>query len=340
MSLLSKLTGITATSHSMRLERDTDAEGATTGISESAAIPNQNKRRVSDIMNTTITNPTKLNPNKLRSVSDPIGAAAEWREMDLRTKSICADSLVLYDTTLRDGAQRKGVSFSLEDKLKITHLLDEFGVTYIEGGWPGSNPKDFEYFQRVKTMGLKNAMMVAFGSTRKAGVTAEDDLNLRRLMEADTPAVALVGKASSRHVMKVLRTSLDENIAMIVESIRLAKRHGKEVIFDAEHFFDGFEEDHDYALSILIAAEAAGADWLVLCDTNGRMFPSRLEEIVDAAYSVISKPLGIHAHNDSELAVANSLSAVEAGAKMIQGTINGYGERCGNANLISLVPTL
>ncbi|MDZ4838164.1 MAG: citramalate synthase [Candidatus Melainabacteria bacterium] len=249
-------------------------------------------------------------------------------------------SVVLYDTTLRDGAQRKGISFSLEDKLKITKLLDDFGVTFIEGGWPGSNPKDFEYFQRVKSMKLKNASIVAFGSTRKANCNAEDDANLQRLLEADTPAVALVGKSSSKHVLKVLRTTLEENLEMIKDSIRFLKKNGKEVIFDAEHYFDGFEEDKEYTLKALQAAEEAGADWLVLCDTNGRHLPSNIARIVAETKAVVSAELGIHAHNDSELAVANSLAAVEAGAKQIQGTINGYGERCGNANLVSLTPTL
>lgn len=261
-------------------------------------------------------------------------------ESEATKKAKQANAVVIYDTTLRDGAQRKGISFSLDDKLKITKLLDDFGVSFIEGGWPGSNPKDFEYFQRVKSMGLKNATVVAFGSTRKAGVSAEDDMNLRRLLEADTPAVALVGKASSKHVLKVLRTTLEENLEMIEDSIRFLKRHGKEVIFDAEHFFDGFEEDREYALKAIQAAEKAGADWLVLCDTNGRLIPSRVKEIVAAAFAAVTKPLGVHCHNDSELAVANSLAAVEAGAKQIQGTINGYGERCGNANICSLIPTL
>ncbi|MBX3137762.1 citramalate synthase, partial [Candidatus Obscuribacterales bacterium] len=250
------------------------------------------------------------------------------------------NQVVLYDTTLRDGAQRKGISFSLEDKLKITKLLDDFGVSYIEGGWPGSNPKDFEYFQRVKSMRLKHARVVAFGSTRKAGVTAAEDQNTARLLEAGTDCVALVGKSSSKHVLKVLRTTLEENLEMIKDSISYLKSHGKEVIFDAEHYFDGFEEDQEYSLKALLAAQEAGADWLVLCDTNGRHIPSRIREIVAQTNAVVSVPLGIHAHNDGELAVANSIAAVEAGAKQIQGTINGYGERCGNANLISLAPTL
>lgn len=254
--------------------------------------------------------------------------------------------VVLYDTTLRDGAQRKGICFSLEDKLKITRLLDEFGVSFIEGGWPGSNPKDFEYFKSVQSMRLKNATVVAFGSTRRRGVKAEDDFNLRMLLEAGTRAVALVGKSSPLHVKRVLRVSLEENLEMIADSVSFAKRNGREVIFDAEHYFDAFQEDGEYAVKALLAAHNAGADWLVLCDTNGHHIPSRVAEIVkataDALAQASSRParLGIHAHNDSELAVANSLAAVEAGVAQIQGTINGYGERCGNANLVSLVPTL
>ena len=250
-------------------------------------------------------------------------------------------AVFIYDTTLRDGSQRKGISYSLDDKLKITSLLDEFGVAFIEGGWPGSNPKDMEYFKQVQQLGLKNSTVVAFGSTRRKGVTPEEDLNLRQLLEAGTRAVALVGKSSFKHVDKVLRVSRQENLEMISESVRFAKRHGKEVIFDAEHFFDGFEEDEQYSLECLRAAQEAGADWLVLCDTNGRMLPSRLGQIVACVHQALPEAkLGIHAHNDSELAVANSLAAVENGAVQIQGTINGYGERCGNANLVSLVPTL
>ncbi|MBX9670955.1 MAG: citramalate synthase [Candidatus Obscuribacterales bacterium] len=251
-----------------------------------------------------------------------------------------SNEVVLYDTTLRDGAQRKGISFSLEDKIKITKLLDDFGVSYIEGGWPGSNPKDFEYFQRVKAMRLKHAVVVAFGSTRRAGIAASEDANLQRLLEADTDAVALVGKSSSKHVLKVLRTTLDENLEMIKDSVRFLKQNGKEVIFDAEHYFDGFEEDREYSLKALLAAQEAGADWLVLCDTNGRHIPSRISQIVAETRAAVDVPLGIHAHNDGELAVANSLAAVESGVRQIQGTINGYGERCGNANLVSLTPTL
>ncbi len=246
----------------------------------------------------------------------------------------------LYDTTLRDGAQRKGISFSLEDKLKIAALLDNLRIPYIEGGWPGSNPKDAEFFRRLRTNPLKHSRLVAFGCTRRVGVNAEDDLNLRALLEAGTPVTAIVGKASRLHVERVLETDVEENLEMIRDSIRFLKNHGKEVIFDAEHFFDGFQLDREYALEVVCTAASAGADWVVLCDTNGRTMPHQVTAAVESVARLVTVRLGIHAHNDSELAVANSLAAVQAGALQIQGTINGYGERCGNANLVSLIPTL
>lgn len=245
----------------------------------------------------------------------------------------------LYDTTLRDGAQRKGLSFSLEDKLKIAHLLDAFHVPYVEGGWPGSNPKDAQFFRQVKASPLKNSRVVAFGCTRRVGVTAEDDLNLRALLEAATPACAIVGKTWRLHVEEVLKTDLEENLSMIGDSIRFLKRHGKEVIFDAEHFFDSFADCPQYAIKVAAAAQEAGADWIVLCDTNGRSLPHMVSNTVRRIMKAVPARYGIHAHNDSELAVANSIAAVQAGARHVQGTINGYGERCGNANLVSLVPT-
>jgi 2-isopropylmalate synthase len=245
--------------------------------------------------------------------------------------------LQLYDTTLRDGTQRRGLSLSCEDKLKIARLLENFGIPYIEGGWPGSNPKDAEFFRRVS---LSRSKVVAFGSTRRAGVGVEQDANLKALLEAKTPAVALVGKSWSLHVERVLETTREENLAMIAQSVRFMKQNGKEVVYDAEHFFDGWRADADYALETLRAAAAAGADWIVLCDTNGGALPGAVAEAVAGARRAVSVPLGIHTHNDAELAVANALAAVEAGATMIQGTINGYGERCGNANLVSIIPTL
>lgn len=257
-----------------------------------------------------------------------------------QSQSVCSKFVHLYDTTLRDGAQRKGLSFSLEDKLKIASLLDNLGVSYIEGGWPGSNPKDAELFRRLCAKPLKYARLVAFGCTRKAGAKAENDANLRALLDAGTAVTAIVGKSSRLHVERVLETSLQENLDMIHDSVSFLKSHGKEVVFDAEHFFDGFLLDAEYALSVVATAAGAGADWVVLCDTNGRSLPNQVSEAVLAVSRVTNVKLGIHAHNDSELAVANSLAAVQAGASQIQGTINGYGERCGNANLVSLIPTL
>jgi len=213
-------------------------------------------------------------------------------------------------------------------------------VPYIEGGWPGSNPKDMEYFRRVKEQPLTQAKVVAFGSTRRASGKAEDDANLRALVDANTPAVALVGKSSTLHVEQVLETTLENNLAMISDSVRFMKEHGREVIYDAEHFFDGYKLNPDYALSTLKAAADAGADWLVLCDTNGGALPQTVFELVQKVCHRFSIPVGIHTHNDGELAVANSLAAVQAGARQVQGTVNGYGERCGNANLISVIPNL
>lgn len=246
----------------------------------------------------------------------------------------------LYDTTLRDGTQRKGLSLSLEDKLKIAYLLDKFGVSYIEGGWPGSNPKDMEFFKRLSKNPTKNATVVAFGSTRRVGIKPSDDLNLRALLEAGTKAVALVGKASTLHVTEVLGTDLQENLNMIADSVAYMKAHGKEVIFDAEHFFDGYKANPEYALQTVKAAADAGADWVVLCDTNGGSLPGWVSEVVSRVFAEVGDKVGVHVHNDGELAVANSLAAVEAGARHVQGTVNGYGERCGNANLISIVPNL
>ncbi len=244
----------------------------------------------------------------------------------------------LYDTTLRDGAQREGISLSLDDKLRIADLLDDFGIPYIEGGWPGSNPKDAEFFRRAKP---RKARLVAFGATRRAGVSVESDINLRALVAAATPTVAIVGKSSPSHVLHVLATSLEENLAMIAESVAFARQRGHEVVYDAEHFFDAMRANRAYALSTLRAAAEAGADWIVLCDTNGGSLPAWVQATVGEARAVVgTSKLGVHMHNDCELAVANSLAAVEVGAQMVQGTINGWGERCGNANLVSLAPAL
>ncbi len=246
----------------------------------------------------------------------------------------------LYDTTLRDGTQRKGLSLSLEDKLRIARLLDTFGVTWIEGGWPGSNPKDAEFFRRIRAQPLQHARVTAFGSTRRACVRAEDDTNLKALLDAATPSVALVGKTWPLHVTHVLETTLEENLAMISDSVAWMKKNGREVIFDAEHFFDGFRADAAYATEVVRAAAGAGADWVALCDTNGGSLPGWIREVVTTIRAAVPVKLGIHTHNDGELAVANALTAVEVGATQVQGTVNGYGERCGNANLISIVPAL
>ena len=248
--------------------------------------------------------------------------------------------IALFDTTLRDGTQSEGLSFSVEDKIKIARLLDGFGVRYIEGGYPGANPKDEEFFRRASELKLKQARLTAFGSTRRTGSTAANDANLQALVKAATPAVAIFGKTWLLHVTDVLKTTPEENLAIISDSVSFLKQNGREVIFDAEHFFDGFRADRSYALAAVHAAAQAGADWIALCDTNGGNLPSTVAEIVREAKKVLTVPLGIHAHNDSDLAVANSLAAVEAGCTMVQGTLNGWGERCGNANLMSVIPAL
>jgi 2-isopropylmalate synthase len=246
----------------------------------------------------------------------------------------------LFDTTLRDGAQTEGISFSLEDKLKIAELLDELGIHYIEGGWPGSNPKDIEFFKAIKDIKLKTARIVAFSSTRRPKVKVEDDKNIATLLAADTPAVAIFGKCWDFHVTDALKTTLEENLDMIKDTVAFAKKAGKEVIFDAEHFFDGYKANPEYALKALKAAEKGGADVLVLCDTNGGSLPDEIEEIINTVNKQVKTPLGIHTHNDAGTAVANSVMAVKCGAVQVQGTINGYGERCGNANLCSIIPIL
>lgn len=249
--------------------------------------------------------------------------------------------LEIYDTTLRDGAQGEGISLSVEDKLKVTRVLDELGIPYIEGGWPGSNPKDTVYFQRVRELHLQQARIAAFGSTCRVGRRPEEDANLIALLEAETPVVTVVGKSSVVHVQEVLRTTREENLRMIRESLAFLKSHGREVLFDAEHFFDGYKADAAYALATLQAALEGGADTLVLADTNGGCLPWEIERIVREVKAALSNVrLGIHTHNDGDLAVANSLAAVQAGVTHVQGTMNGYGERCGNANLCSLIPTL
>jgi len=249
-------------------------------------------------------------------------------------------NIQLFDTTLRDGTQSEGLSLSVEDKLKIARLLDGFGIHFIEGGWPGSNPKDVEFFRRARQLSLKHAKLTAFGSTRKAGIRAEDDPNLRAMVEAGTPVCCIFGKSWTLHVTKVMNIALEENLAMIADSVAFLKKNGKEVVYDAEHFFDGYRADPEYALAALKAAAGAGADWITLCDTNGGSLPSFITQVVGVVKAAVPTRLGIHTHNDGDLAVANALAAVEAGCTQVQGTINGWGERCGNANLISIIPAL
>jgi 2-isopropylmalate synthase len=250
--------------------------------------------------------------------------------------------ILLYDTTLRDGTQREGLSLSSEDKLKIARELDAFGVHYIEGGWPGSNPKDAAFFRTVQEAPLSQARVAAFGSTRKPASRCDTDANIQALVEAQTPVVTLVGKSWTLHVEKVLETTLDENLEMIRDSVAYFKALDKEVVYDAEHFFDGFAAEPAYTLATLDAAFRAGADWLVLCDTNGGALPHQVAAAVEAVRAHLGPDaqLGIHTHNDGALAVANALAAVQAGCRQVQGTINGYGERCGNMDLIPAVANL
>lgn len=246
----------------------------------------------------------------------------------------------LYDTTLRDGSQGEGVNFSLQDKLAITCRLDELGFDYIEGGYPLSNPKDEEYFQRVSELPLRHAKICAFGMTRRKGVTAAEDIGMQALIRSGAPVCTIVGKTWDLHVTEVLRVSLEENLAMIRDSISYVKSQGREAIYDAEHCFDGWKANPDYALQTLRTAAEAGADMIVMCDTNGGTLPATIAGFVHQLQQHVSVPIGIHCHNDCDLAVANSLAAIQAGAVQVQGTINGIGERCGNADLISTAANL
>lgn len=247
----------------------------------------------------------------------------------------------VYDTTLRDGSQFEGISFTVKDKLRIAQKLDELGVDYIEGGWPGSNPKDNEFFKLAKKeLKLKNSTLTAFGSTRRAGGKESEDLVIKELLKAGTDHVTIFGKSWDLHVRSVLKTTLRENLNMIEGSVRYLKKKGRHVFFDAEHFFDGYRENPAYAIDTLKAAAEGGAEVLVLCDTNGGSLTSLVFEIVEEVASKIKVPLGIHVHNDADMAVANSVAAVQAGCSQVQGTFNGYGERCGNANLVSILPAL
>jgi 2-isopropylmalate synthase len=246
----------------------------------------------------------------------------------------------VYDTTLRDGAQREGISFSVSDKVKITQRLDAFGIDYIEGGWPGSNPKDIEYFRKVRQFELKNSKVSAFSSTRRPGIRIQDDLNIQALLASETKVITIFGKSWDFHVTDAIGTTLEENLQMIKDTVAYLKEKGREVIYDAEHFFDGYHFNPEYAMSTIMAAQQAGADIVVLCDTNGGVMPFTLQRVLREVQSNIKTKLGIHAHNDAGMAVANSIIAAEMGISQIQGTINGYGERCGNANLCTIIPNL
>ncbi len=249
-------------------------------------------------------------------------------------------TVYLYDTTLRDGAQAEDVNFSVEDMVRVARKLDRFGVHYVEGGWPGSNPRDAEFFKEMRRSRLTKAKLVAFGATRRAKLKANEDPSLKALAASGAAVATIFGKSWDLHVYKALKTTLPENLAMISDSVAFLKKRMDEVFFDAEHFFDGYKSDPAYAVEALLAAEAAGADCLVLCDTNGGTLPHELEKIITAVRQKVKTPIGIHAHNDSEVAVANSLTAIRLGAVQVHGTINGYGERCGNANLCSIIPAL
>ncbi len=259
--------------------------------------------------------------------------------------------VLIYDTTLRDGSQAEGISFSVEDKLHIAQKLDEIGIPFIEGGWPGSNIKDAEFFQHARRLDLKQARLAAFGSTRRADTPCEADSQIRLLLDAATPVVTIFGKTWDLHVTRVLETTLEENLAMIRDSVRYLRNHGRQVFYDAEHFFDGYKANPEYASATLRAAYEAGADYIVLCDTNGGSMPWDVEAAVRAAKADLEAfqrarsltwpiNLGIHTHEDSGVAVANALAAVRAGCTQVQGTINGYGERVGNCNLCATIPDL
>jgi 2-isopropylmalate synthase len=246
----------------------------------------------------------------------------------------------IYDTTLRDGTQRVGLCLSCDDKIRIAQKLDALGIAIIEGGWPGSNPKDTEFFRRARDLSLQNAKLAAFGATKRIGIAPEDDPNLRALLSAQTPIATIFGKSWLLHVKDVLRATADENLRLIEDSVAYLVANGKRVIYDAEHFFDGYLDDPAYALETLRAAKRGGAHTLVLCETNGGRLPWEVAAVVKAVVADVGGPVGVHCHNDGESAVANSLEAVRAGAVHVQGTINGYGERCGNANLCAIIPNL
>ncbi len=246
----------------------------------------------------------------------------------------------LYDTTLRDGAQTEGISYTVADKLRIAEKLDHLGIRYVEGGWPGSNPKDMAFFKAVKRLNLKNSTITAFGSTRRANVKVWNDANVRSLLNSGTRVVTVFGKSWDLHVKDVLRVSLDENLKMISSTIAYLKSKDRQIFYDAEHFFDGYKKNADYALKTVFAARDAGAECIILCDTNGGTITSEFIEIVKELGAKLDCSLGVHCHNDSDMAVANSVAAVQAGCDHVQGTFNGYGERCGNADLVSVIGNL
>ncbi|GAT33895.1 2-isopropylmalate synthase [Terrimicrobium sacchariphilum] len=246
----------------------------------------------------------------------------------------------IYDTTLRDGTQGTGISFSVLDKIRVAQRLDAFGIDYIEGGWPGSNPRDAAFFEEAAKQEWKHAKIAAFGMTRRGRISVEEDSQVRMLLAAETPVVTIVGKTWPLHVTEVFGVCLEENLAMIADTVKYLKAHGREVFYDAEHFFDSYREDPAYSLATIKAAKDAGADLVILCDTNGGSLPGFVGEVTRTAVAHLGASVGIHTHNDSGLGVANALAAVEAGASQVQGTINGYGERVGNCNLVSVIPTL
>ncbi|MCK5062080.1 citramalate synthase, partial [Candidatus Parcubacteria bacterium] len=262
------------------------------------------------------------------------------------------EPILLYDTTLRDGAQGENINFSAEEKIRIAQKLDALGIHYIEGGWPGSNPRDERFFELAKNIKFQNARLAAFGSTRRPGITANEDQNLKALIKSSAPVVTIFGKTWDFHVEKIMANTLEENLAMIKDSVEFLKKNGREVIYDAEHFFDGYSANREYALQTLMAAIDGGAETVVPCDTNGGTLPHDIEVIMNDVYDTLNNywyrektkalplKIGIHTHNDSGLAVANSIAAIRHGAVMVQGTINGYGERCGNADLTSIIPIL
>jgi 2-isopropylmalate synthase len=249
-------------------------------------------------------------------------------------------SVTIYDTTLRDGTQGTGISFSTLDKIRVAQKLDDFGIHYIEGGWPGSNPKDAAFFEEAAKRTWKHAKITAFGMTRRGRIKVEDDAQVQMLLDAKTPAVTIVGKTWPLHVTEVFQVTLEENLAMIADTVAFLKKHGREVLYDAEHFFDSFREDPEYSLKTVKAAQDAGADLVVLCETNGGALPEWVEEVTRKVVAHLGRPVGIHTHNDGGVGVANALAAVRAGACQVQGTINGYGERVGNCNLITVMPNL